>query len=205
MSEVINAVLSNMSEVLTAALVAITGFYALTTHKILRANENIVREMQRQSEEIARPRISIFAHTLPSRPVFHLTIRNVGPSAASNLRLRLSKPFFEAFHNRNIAAAPAFSKLIPNLGAGESIDFQLGRTVELLGDGRDESMRPWEFTVEADYRFGLKHYVETTHIDLGAQQMTSLTTDAAVEQMTYINRHLEDIVKLLEAGRARRG
>jgi hypothetical protein len=61
-------------------------------------------------------------------------------------------------------------------------------------------MRPWEFTVSADYWFGLKHYVEITHIDLGAQQMTSVTTDAVVEQMTYINRHLEDIVKLL-AGR----
>jgi hypothetical protein len=194
-----------MSEILTLVLIGITGFYAWATYRILKANESVVREMQRQSEEIARPRISISAHTLPSRPIFHLTIRNAGPSAASNLRLRLSKPFFEAFHNRNLAAAPAFSKPIPNLGTGESIDFQLGKTVELLGDGRDESMRPWEFTIEADYWFGLKLYVETTHIDLGAQQMTSLTTDAAVEQMTYINRHLEDIVKLLEAGRARRG
>jgi hypothetical protein len=204
MSEVLAMVLQHMTEVITAVLVIITGFYAWATYRILRTNENVVSEMQRQSEEIARPRISIFAHTLPSRPVFHLTIRNIGSSAASNLRLRLSKPFFEGIENKNLASAPAFSKLIPNLGPDETIQFQLGAAFEIIGNGRDDSMRPLEFAIEADYWFGGKHYVETTHIDLGVQQMTSLTTDAIVEQMTYINKHLKDMLQVLQQLRARR-
>jgi hypothetical protein len=204
MSEVLAMVLQHMTEVITAVLVIITGFYAWATYRILRTNENVVSEMQRQSEEIARPRISIFAHTLPSRPVFHLTIRNIGSSAASNLRLRLSKPFFEGIENKNLAPAPAFSKLIPNLGPDETIQFQLGAAFEIIGNGRDDSMRPLEFAIEADYWFGGKHYVETTHIDLGVQQMTSLTTDAIVEQMTYINKHLKDMLQVLQQLRARR-
>jgi hypothetical protein len=182
-----------MIEVLTALLVIITGIYAWATYKILRANENVVGEMQRQSEEIARPRISIFAHTLPSRPMIHLTLRNIGPSSASNLRLRLSKPFYVETRNEDLAATTAFSKPIPNFGPGERMDFQLGRTFVILGENRDEKLRPLEFSIESDYWFGSRHYTETTQIDLGVLAMAALTTDAIVEQMTYLNNHLKEI------------
>jgi hypothetical protein len=190
-----------MIEALTVLLVVITGFYAWATYKILRANENVVREMQQQSEEIARPRISVFVHALPSRPVFHLTIRNVGPSAATNLTLRLNKSFRMEHEDKDLSDMTAFSKSIPNFGSRESIDFQLGRTFVILGEDRDEAVRPLKFTIEADYWFGAKHYVETTHIDLAVQEMTSLTTDAIVEQMTYVNQHLEKILNVLQPRR----
>jgi hypothetical protein len=99
---------------------------------------------------------------------------------------------------------PAFSQPIPNFAPGESIEFQLGRTFVILGDDRDEALRPLEFAIEADYWFGKKHYIETTYINLNVQQMTSLTTDAIVEQMTYTNTHLQDILKVLQGLRPRR-
>ena len=181
-----------MNEVLTGLLVAITGIYAFLTFRILEANKNVVTEMRRQSEELARPRISIFVHSLPSRPMFHLTVRNIGPSAATNLKLRLSKPFHIEKENVELSTTAAFSKIIPNFAPGEKIDFQLGRTFTILAR-ENEDLRPLTFTIDADYWFGARHYVETTHIDLSVQMMTSLITDAIVEQMDKINRHLEEI------------
>jgi hypothetical protein len=54
-------------------------------------------------------------------------------------------------------------------------------------------LRPLKFKIEADYWFCASHYSETTYIDLSAQMMTSLITDAIVEQMDKINSHLEKI------------
>ncbi len=162
-----------------------TGFYGRI--------ETLVTEMQRQSEEVARPRISMYVHTLPSRPMFHLTIRNAGPSSASNLRLRLSKPFHPETHKTDLASSAAFSKSIPNFASGERLDFQLGRTLVILGEDRDEDLRPLEFAITANYWFGSKNYVETTHIDLNSQMMTALTTDAIVEQMSYLQDRLKEI------------
>lgn len=141
-------------ESVTALLVLITGFYAWATYRILQANESVVREMQRQSEEVARPRISIYVHTLPSRPMFHLTVRNIGPSSASNLRLHLNKPFHPETRNGDLASSAAFSQAIPSFAPGESIDMQLGRTFVILGESRDEELRPLDFAIMADYWFG---------------------------------------------------
>jgi hypothetical protein len=185
-------------EALTTLLVLITGFYAWATYRILKANESVVSEMQRQSEEVARPRISIYVYTLPSRPMFHLTVRNIGSSSASNLRLNLDRPFHPETHDKDLSSSAAFSKPIPSFGPGERMDIQLGRTFVILGESRDEKLRPLTFSITADYWYGSKNYAETTNIDLNTRMMTALTTDAIVEQMSYIHDSLKNIHRELQ-------
>lgn len=182
-------------QVLTGILVLITGVYAWVTFKILEANESVVREMQRQSEDIARPRISIFVHALPSRPMFQLTVRNVGMSSASNLSMKMNRSFIAEHNNKDIASIAAFTKIIPSFAPHETIDIQLGKTFVILSDDKDEELRPLQFAIEATYYFGSRHYVETTHIDLSVQMDTSLITDAIVEQMDRMNKTLKNIAE----------
>ena len=73
------------------------------------------------------------------------------------------------------------------------MDIQLGRTFVILGEDRDEVRRPLEFSVIADYNFGSTKYSETTQFDLNIHRVRALTTDAMVEQMSYLQDRLKDI------------
>ena len=80
-----------MIEILTGLLVVITGTYALFTFKILKANENIVKQMRTQQEAMFRPYVSISPIVFPENIIFFLKIKNTGLTSAKNLKLSIDR------------------------------------------------------------------------------------------------------------------
>jgi hypothetical protein len=76
-----------MIDILTFILVIITGFYALVTFRILKANQGVVNIMADQQEAILRPYVTISQFCPPSDASFYLKISNTGKTAAINLRI----------------------------------------------------------------------------------------------------------------------
>lgn len=103
---------------LTLALVVITGFYAWATLKILRANEAMVSTMRDQQNAAMRPYILVSTNLRMGTQLLYLSIKNVGKTAALNLKLSLDKSFYqlgEKREERNIANSAAFSRTIDSL------------------------------------------------------------------------------------------
>ena len=73
---------------LTTVLVSITGYYARVTHKMLKF-------MQRQSEAITRPYLTINVFSEPHGVLYYLRIANTGRTGASNVRLTLDRDFYQ--------------------------------------------------------------------------------------------------------------
>ncbi len=83
-----------MIEFLTAALVFITAFYAYLTHRIAKANRQVVQVMREQSEALTRPYVTVAAVAQPGSPALYLRISNTGKTAAEQLRLELDRDFY---------------------------------------------------------------------------------------------------------------
>lgn len=93
-------------EHLTAALVAITMFYAYATFRIMRANERAVSAMRKQTEALVRPYVTVTVMTVPASPMFYLRIANTGRTGAEDVRLTIDRDFFQYGHKtgRNLRA-----------------------------------------------------------------------------------------------------
>ena len=103
------------NEILTGALVLITGFYAWATYKILKANERVVEVMHEQAEAVTRPYVAVSALLETDNPIFYLRIANTGKTAATDLKLNLDKPFYrfaEKNEEKNLADYSAFKDMI---------------------------------------------------------------------------------------------
>ena len=98
-------------ELLTAALVAITAFYACVTIRIMRANERTVSAMRQQTEALVRPYVTVAVMTVPGSPVFCLRIANTGRTGAEDVRLTMDRDFFQYGQKtgRNLRTMAPFS------------------------------------------------------------------------------------------------
>lgn len=61
-------------EILTGLLVFLTGYYAITTHRILRANEKAVKAVKEQNEALTRPYVHATLSFLSDLPLYVLKI-----------------------------------------------------------------------------------------------------------------------------------
>lgn len=137
-------------EILTAALVLITGFYAWATYKILRANERVVEVMHEQAEAMTRPYIAVATFLEVDNPIFYLRITNTGKTAAVNLKLGMDKPF------ERLANKPAFNEIIQSFPPGAELVFMLAQSFVIFAENADRNKMPTCFTVTAEYSFGGK-------------------------------------------------
>lgn len=189
------------NEILTAALVLITGFYAWATYKILKANERVVEVMREQAEAVTRPYVTVSALLEPDNPIFYLRISNTGKTAATDLKLRLDRPFYrfaEKNEEKNLADYSAFKDIIISFPPSAEIVFSLAQSFVIFGDKADSSVTPSFFTVIAEYSYAGKRVKEVNTIDLRPYLGASIPQDAYIRKLKAINESIQMVAKKIE-------
>lgn len=187
---------------LTLALVVITGFYAWATLKILRANEAMVSTMRDQQNAAMRPYILVSTNLRMGTQLLYLSIKNVGKTAALNLKLSLDKSFYqlgEKREERNIANSAAFSRTIDSLPPDGQLLFLLGNGPTLYSGSNIEELSPLVFQVTASYTSGSETISETSTVDLRPYINTDVPHDPIVEELGRLREEFVKLSKKLEA------
>lgn len=185
----------------TLTLVLVTAFYAYATFKILRANEAMVKTMRDQQNAAMRPYIIISVNVRMGTQLLYLSIKNVGMTAAIDLRLSMDKNFFqlgEKREERNIANSVAFSQTINSLPPDGQFLFLLGNGPTLYGESNSEGLSPLLFTITANYRSITDSYTETSVVDLRPYINTDAPYDPIVEELRSLRKEVTKLVKFLE-------
>lgn len=201
-----NQWLSNMAnstptEVLTALLVVITGFYAWVTFRMLKVNKLVVQAMREARDAEVRPYVTINVFHIPKNPVFYLRIANTGRTGATNLRLVLDRDFFQYGQQNqpNLKNSVAFQQPIEQLPPGAELVFGLAQGFVVL-NAANQHLTPPVFSVQATYSFGSQTFSETTTIDLRPYRDGMVPAHAEAEELKKVREELEKIVKLMSAG-----
>lgn len=187
---------------LTLALVVITGFYAWATLKILRANEAMVSTMRDQQNAAMRPYILVSTNLRVGTLLLYLSIKNVGKTAALNLKLSLDKSFYqlgEKREERNIANSAAFSRTIDSLPPDGQLLFLLGNGPSLCSGSNTEELSLLVFQVTALYMSGSETISETSTVDLRPYINTDVPHDPIVEELGKLRAEFVKLSKALEA------
>ena len=186
---------------LTLALVVITAFYAWATLKILRANEAMVATMREQQNAAMRPYILVSTSLRLGTQLLYLSIKNVGKTAALDLKLSLDKSFYqlgEQRDERNIANSAAFSRSIDSLPPDGQLLFLLGNGPTLYSGSNTEEISPLVFQVTASYRSGNEPISETSIVDLRPYINTDVPHDPIVEELGKLRQEFVKLSKSLE-------
>ena len=186
---------------LTLALVVITAFYAWATLKILRANETMVATMREQQNAAMRPYILVSTNLRIGTQLLYLSIKNVGKTAALDLKLSLDKSFYqlgEKRDERNIANSAAFSRPIDSLPPDGQLLFLLGNGPTLYSGSNTEELSPLVFQVTASYRSGSEPISETSIVDLRPYINTDVPHDPIVEELGKLRQEFVKLSKSLE-------
>jgi len=190
-----------ITEILTVALVGITGFYAWATYRILRANERVVEVMHQQSDTITRPYVCVSPLLEPDNPIFYLRVSNTGKTAALKLKLTIDKSYFkfgEKAGENDLATYPAFNQIIDAFPPGAEIVFSLAQSFKIFAEGADREILPTSFCVTAEYLYCNKIVKEDNIIDLRPYFKASIPQDAYVRKLKDISKAIESVAQSLK-------
>ncbi len=182
------------TDLLTAALVVVTTVYAMLTYGIMRANRRSVAAMERQTEALSRPYITVAPFVLPKNPILFLRITNTGKTAAERVRLELDRPFHRfgrPEQTENLATFSVFSEEIASVPPSAEFIFALQMAPALFGNDIDQSKTPLTFKVTASYGFAGKVLTEVTNVDLRPFRGMHMAYDPVVNELSEI----KDILK----------
>jgi len=189
------------NEILTGALVLITGFYAWATYKILKANERVVEAMHEQAEAVTRPYVTVSAALEPDNPIFYLRISKVGKTAAKDLSLSLDRPFYpfgKKKEDNNLAERFVFKNRITSFPAGSEIVFSLAQSFVIFGENAESGTVPSSFVVTAEYSYAGKRVKESNPIDLRPYLGASIPQDAYVRKLKAMIEAIEKVASELK-------
>ena len=184
----------SITEQLTAALVVITGIYAVLTYGIMRANRQTVAAMNAQTEALSRPYLSISPFTLPENAIVFLRISNTGRTAAENVRLELDRPYYrfgKADESENLRNLSVFSEPISSVGPGAEFIFSLAMAPVLYGSQNDVNRTPLTFRITASYRCFGKVVTEITEVDLRPFRGMHMSFDPVVHELSGIKEAIK--------------
>lgn len=184
----------NATDLLTAALVVITGVYAALTYGIMKATRRSVDAMQQQTEALSRPYVTVAPLTVPSNEFLFLRIANTGKTAAECVRLELDRPFYrhgDAEETMNLAAFSAFTQEIASFAPGAELIFLLATGSTIFAKEADEAKTPQVFKVTATYAFAGRAVTEVTEVDLRPYRRMHLAYDPIVSELSEI----KDVLK----------
>ena len=188
-------------ELLTAALVIITGFYAWATFKILRANEKVVEAMHSQAIATVRPYVVVGPSLEVDNPIFYLRVSNLGRSAATNLRLSIDKSFFMFGENRDLAGLSVFNQAIDSFPPGAEITFALAQGFKVFEGDAENPKLPHTFSVTAAYEFADRKVEEVNRIDLRPYLGAGIPQDAYVRKLKEISESLKTVARYVDKAR----
>lgn len=157
--------------------------------------------MKDQIELQLRPYVqpSLFLH--PGTNIFCLRIKNIGHSAASNLRLSLDSDFFqfaEKRPERNLRNLAAFSEPIASFPPDAELEFWLAQGPHLFGGNADDTVTPRMFSVTADYEYAGKAVKETTTLDFRPYLNSDIPRHHVAHELREIGRVLQDLKRTFE-------
>ncbi len=167
------------------ALVVITVVYVWFTYRMLKHS-------QEQSFALARPYVVVDAYAHPGEDIFRLRIRNLGATAAINLRLSLDRSFYKLGQEdpeHDISKYPAFTKPMPAFAPKGELIFFLGQVFAY----KCERTMPTNFNVTAVFEYGGETITETTVVDLNIYSKSALNTDPTIYELREMRKALEDI------------
>jgi len=185
-------------ELLTAALVLITAFYAWATFKILRANEKVVDVMREQAVAMTRPYVVVAPSLELDNPIFYLRVSNQGKTAATNLRLTLDKSFYkfgETAKDHDLSTFTAFTRPIASFPPGAELVFSLAQGFKVFEGGVENPNMPHSFSVAAEYEFNGKQVSEENLIDLRPYLGANIPQDPHLTKLKGINESLKKIAE----------
>jgi hypothetical protein len=185
------AVIACFSTIMSLAVV-------VATFKILRANREAVAVMKEQIRAVSRPYIQVSPWVRIGSTMLMLTIRNVGASAATKLKLSLDKDFYsngEPSENRNLRLFTAFVHPIESLPPKAELSFHLGPG-HIIFTNTDRC--PLRFTITAEYEFEGERVTETTTVDLQPFMSSAQPIDPVSEQLKKLTEHVSTIAKKLQ-------
>lgn len=188
-------------ELLTAALVAITAFYAWATYRILRANERVVEAMQEQAVAVYRPYVVVAPVLEVDNPIFYLRISNEGKTAAQNLRLTVDKSFFkfgEKHEGSDLASFTAFNEPIDSFPPGAEITFSLAQGFKVFAGSSENPDMPRTFSVTVKYEFAARQVAEVHRIDLRPYSAADVPQDAYVRKLNKMIESIEKVAARLD-------
>lgn len=183
-----------MIELLTAALVLITGFYAYLTHRLAVASERSVQAAERHLEATLRPYITIRPYVRPNTPFLYLAVINTGASGATDLTMKLDRDFYQFGEHkrseRNLRNVSAFSSPITSFAPGQELHFALGQGWVIFAKETNPAVTPLEFSVNVTYRFADKAVTELHRIDLRPYVGSEENRDPIVQELEKIRKAL---------------
>ena len=182
------------TEWLTLALVVVTGVYAYLTRGIMKATGKSVDAMERQTESLTRPYVTVSPMTIPGSPILFLRISNTGRTAAQALQLKMDKSFYRFGcdeKEENLSAFSAFAKQITSFAPGSELVFALAKASVVFADDADNTVTPRVFKVSARYSFGGHTVEESTEVDLRPYRGMHMCYDPTVSELEGIKKALE--------------
>lgn len=187
-------------DVLTGALVLITGWYAWLTLKMARASEASLQLTNQQLQNAARPYIEVTTFVPPGSIVFYLRIKNVGRSAAQKLRLTLDRDFFQYGDQSraSLREVAAFQQEIQSFPPGSELLFALAQGFVVFAPNADPAVVPSQFTVTASYSFDGPAVTEVHDIDLRPYLNTSISQPEELSELKKLREAGEDQARQLK-------
>lgn len=184
-------------EILTGILVLLTGYYAITTHRILRANEKAVKAVNEQNEALTKPYVHATLGFLSDAPVYVLKIKNHGKSSAKNLRLTVDREFITfGSTGKNIQELPAFSRPISNFSPDAELNYWLGTGPD-IHSGENKSVKEDGFIITAEYEYLDKKIVEKTVIDFHHFLSSDIPRDDIAYEIKQLSKKVGEAAKKL--------
>lgn len=177
----------------TGLSVIVSAAMAVLTYAVLKANRATVEAMQAQIEAASRPYIQIVPIACAMTTAIELHVKNIGSSSAVRLRLSLDQDYqfnAEEGEHANIRKYSAFSKEIQMLAPGSELRFLLGVGHRILNNSK---LCPMQFSVNAEYEFEEKKFVEKTTIDLAPFGRSAQQIDPIAERLDKLAVELRSI------------
>jgi len=180
----------------TLILSGLTAVYVFLTFMILN-------QMRNEREELRRPYIQIRSY-LRERAVECLQIKNVGQTAAEDVKFILDKDFFQhGDRKRNIKELPIFKNGIKSVPPKMEYYIDLAQYQLFFSKNRDENIIPTSFTITCIYSykyyfFSKKKVKEKTTIDIESTEYTTLPPGDVPYWLGIISEKLSELIKLLK-------
>ena len=183
-------------EILTGFLVFLTGYYAVVTHKILKANEKAVEAVNEQNESLSRPYVHVALRILSDSPIYVLTIRNNGKTTAKNLRMSIDREFY-AFKDRGekLNELPAFNQNVDSFPPQAEFNFWLGTAADIHNRKNDNGEEAEGFVVNVEYEFSDKKVSESTTVDFRPFLLSDLPRHDVAHAINKLEKSVSEIKK----------
>ena len=196
-----NLTLTEISLYANIGLAVITLVYACLTYRLVTLSQDTLSDARLQSQRDNRPYIDVVALQREGATVFQLRIGNTGRNAAKNVRLSLSKQFYQRHQIKEkylLQNMHPFKETIASFSPKLELVLDLGISYEFFLD-LDSVTTPLDFEVRAQYEWEGLHFDETTPIDIRVFARSSAAASGVLQEYKDINKQLQEMTKAINS------